>query len=118
MISFLLAFSLECLVDTAGMLPRIPLIFAWVTVGVLLIWCISTNWEWEDPLQPMKLVDTIRIRFKRVFGSQEEEKTPKESETKQKAPWYQWMLSRRLTQTSTLVGSSTESSSEAGGTSV
>jgi len=50
MICFLMAFLLECLLKPSDVLARIPVIIAWVSVGVLVLWCINTGWDREHPI--------------------------------------------------------------------
>jgi hypothetical protein len=50
MVSFLVAFSLESLVKYSAVFTRIPIIMAWIFVGILLLWCILTTWEPGEPL--------------------------------------------------------------------
>lgn len=45
MISFLAAFSLECLLRTANTYESIPSIAVCVLAGALVVWCVSSGWD-------------------------------------------------------------------------
>lgn len=50
MISFLAAFSLECVINSSEIYALVPVVLAWTMTGALVLWCITTGWERENPL--------------------------------------------------------------------
>jgi hypothetical protein len=49
MISFLTAFSLECIIKSSEIYAILPVLVAWIMIGALVLWCVTTGWERENP---------------------------------------------------------------------
>jgi len=56
LISFFVAFLLECLLKPSDSLSRIPVVIAWMFVGTLAMWCVRTWWYPDcSDIDPVRL---------------------------------------------------------------
>jgi len=122
MISFLVAFSLECIVMSSNLYARIPAVFAWVMIGALVVWCVTTGWESDNPVA---LVELVLSRLKGMPWNKDPSEAAKDEtddDTKSQ-PWATFWraLPRRKStggRSSTLVGSPVETPNPANHSSV
>lgn len=67
MVTFLLAFSLKCFVLPSYEYKDIPVIVAWALVAGLVIWCVITGWDSENPSYPAQWIKSLRTRARGMF---------------------------------------------------